>query len=254
MIKKIDISHITIDDLDIIHDNIEVITLAKVGTTNFSSSLQRVYTNGLEHVHTHGLNILEHILNNNKKNLIISGIRNPLDRNMSYFFETFYMQSCEPILKYNNAYNSIQNTFVCNKHEIIDIKTNELIEIFKNKDYIFHNHFTLWLEQFFSLTNIQTIEFDKEKGLQLYKLDDDNYILFYVLEKYKDNIDILEKFLKLSLYDKKNQIEDKYISNKYKEFKENIKLDYNYKESLLNTSAMKYFYSDEFIQKFHSLY
>lgn len=189
MVESLDISKITIDDLDITCDDIEVITVAKVakvGTTIFSSSLLKG--------HIHGINSLEYILEQNKKKLIISGIRNPIARNMSYLFETNGMENSEPILKNsNNTYERI-NTFVCNNDEITNIDTNDLIELFKNKDYIYHNHFTIWFEQFMEITKINEIPFDKEKGLQLYKLNDDIYILFYVLEKYNDNKDLLEKF------------------------------------------------------------
>jgi len=246
MVESLDISKITIDDLDITYDDIEVITVAKVGTTIFSSSLLKY--------HTYAMNILEHILEQNKKKLIISGIRNPITRNISYFFETYGMENSEPILKNsNNTYEKI-NTFICNNDEINNIDTNDLIEMFKNKDYIYHNHFTLWFEQFMEMTKINHIPFDKEKGLQLYKLNDDTYILFYVLEKYNDNKDILEKFFKLPLSNERNATSNKCIANKYKDFKEKIKFDNNYKDSLLNTSVMKYFYSDEFIKNFDSLY
>lgn len=59
MVESLDISKITIDDLDITCDDIEVITVAKVGTTIFSSYLLKG--------HTHAINTLEHILEQNKK-------------------------------------------------------------------------------------------------------------------------------------------------------------------------------------------
>jgi len=244
---KLDISKITIDDLDITHNDIEVITLAKVGTTIFSSSLKKG--------HTHGLNVLQYLLDKNDKKLIISGIRNPLDRNISFFFESFDKDESEPIIfNIDNENEYIQNTFLCYKNEIDSIEINDLIDVFKNKDYVYHNHFTIWLQQFFEMTKINSIPFDKEKGIQLYKADNDTYYLFYVLEKYRDNKETLEKFLKISLYDEQNVTNNKDIAKKYKDFKANIILDYSYKDSLLNTSVIKYFYSDDLIQKFYSLY
>jgi hypothetical protein len=247
MVKKIDISNITIDDLYISQDDIHVITVAKVGTCNFSHALEKK-------CHTHAIAYLEEFLIEDKKKLIISGIRNPLDRNISYLFATFGMQSSEPILKYKGNFQEIQNTFVCNDDEINDIEINNLIEIFKNKDYFYHNHFTVWFEEFFKTTKINTINFDKEKGLQLYELDNNTYILFYVLEKFTDNKNIFEKFLKISMCDSTNQTILKNVSNKYKVFKEKITFDASYKESLLNTSVMKYFYSEEFLNNFNSKY
>lgn len=252
MVEKIDITKININDLEVDYKNIHVITSAKVGTTIFSNSLLIT--------HTHGINMLEYYLGKNNKKLIISGIRNPLDRNISYFFETFYYKNCEPILKFYDNQNKIEyyskiiNTFTCTKDEINNIEINNLINLFKNKDYIYHNHFTMWYEQFFDMTKINTIDFDKEKGVQLYKINNDTYILFYLLEKYNDNKNDLEKFLNISLHNEKNLTSDKDVSKKYKEFKENIKLDNNYKDLLLNTNVMKYFYEDKYIEKFNLLY
>ena len=247
MVEKLDFTKININDLGIDYKNINVITPAKVGTTIFSSSLG-IY-------HTHGINMLEYYLNKNNKNLIISGIRNPLDRNISYFFETYHYKDCEPILKFpdDNNYNKI-NTFTCTKEEINNIEINDLINLFKNKDYIYHNHFTMWYEQFFNITKINTIDFDKEKGVQLYKINDDTYVLFFLLEKHINNKKDLEKFLNLELRDSHNLTSNKDISILYKKFKEIIKLDSNYKELLLNTDVMKYFYEDEYIKKFNLLY
>jgi hypothetical protein len=248
MAEKIDFTKININDLGINHKNIHIITAAKVGTAIFSAALYAVRNEIV--THSHQINVLENFLNINNKKLIISGIRNPLDRNISYFFETFYMNDAEPILKFSdNEYKRI-NTFTCTKDEINNIEVNDLINLFKNKDYIYHNHFTIWYEQFFNITKINSIEFNKEKGVQLYKVKNDTYILFYLLDKYNDNKNDLENFLNMRLYDNRNLTSDKDVSNKYKEFKKNIKLDNNYKDMLLNTSVMKYFYTDEIIEKF----
>ena len=242
---KLDIETITIDDLQITPDNIDTLTVAKVGTSNFSCSLNRE--------HYHGLNNLLYILNKSNPSLIISGIRNPLDRNISFLFDTYYMIDCEPRIKSNN-FENIQNTFICKQEELQNIETTDLIEIFKKKDDNYHYHFNTWFEEFFDITKINTISFDKEKGIQLYKINDNQYILFYVLEKYTKNIPLLEKFLKIHVKNYENPTINKLTSEKYKDFKNKIQLDNAYKNKLLNTKIMQYFYSNEDIIKIYNMY
>ena len=47
---------------------------------------------------------------------------------------------------------------------------------------------------------------------------------------------------------------DKLTSEKYKDFKNKIKLDNEYKNKLLNTKIMQYFYSNEDIINFYNMY
>jgi hypothetical protein len=244
MTEKINIEEITIDNLGITPENIHIITVAKVGTTNFSSTFLKS--------HTHGLNVLEDkIFNDKNKKLIISGIRNPIDRNISYFFETYCMKDCEPLLKINN-YTPIQNTYVCDYDDIGQIDIFELIHAFKIKQY--HNSFTQWFDEFFELTQINNIPFDKENGLQLYKIDEQNYILFYILEKLDSNINTINNFLNININNNYNSTLSKPVKDIYNKFKKNIILEKAYLDQLLNTEVIKYFYTDEEIKKMYNKY
>lgn len=67
-------------------DNINVIRVAKVGSSNFLHSLKHKYKKNL--THTHSLKYLKDILCKENQ-FIIVGIRNPIDRNLSYLFQTY---------------------------------------------------------------------------------------------------------------------------------------------------------------------
>lgn len=64
---------------------IEVITVAKVGSSDFLHSCKKIYPT----IHKHSLLRLKRVLKNKKDTLIIVGIRNPIDRNLSYFFQSY---------------------------------------------------------------------------------------------------------------------------------------------------------------------
>ena len=85
-------------------------------------------------------------------------------------------------------------------------------------------------------------------------INDNQYILFYVLEKYTKNIPLLEKFLKIHVKNYENPTINKLTSEKYKDFKNKIQLDNAYKNKLLNTKIMQYFYSNEDIIKIYNMY
>ena len=72
----------------ITYETVIVNTVAKVGSSNFLSCN---YSQSAKiHVHHgHSLLTLQNTLNNKSNCLIIVGIRNPIDRNLSYLFQTY---------------------------------------------------------------------------------------------------------------------------------------------------------------------
>ena len=245
MIEKIDIKNTDITKLDINKSNIEIITVAKVGTAFFSSIFKKT--------HHHDIDRIDNLVNNNTyTKLIISGIRNPIDRNISYFFETSNMNIAPPKLKINN-YKYISDTFVCNNDDLNNMDTDVLINIFFQKKY--HNTFNIWFEEFFDITKIDSIDFDIEQGIQLYKINEHTYILFYVLEKLDLNINIIKKFLNYQdIYNNYNNTKNKKIADRYIDFKKKINIKDEYKQNLLNTDIMKKFYSEKDINGFYNKY
>jgi len=109
---------------------IEIITVAKVGSTSLKNSLEKKF----KVFHRHSTEHLAQVLNDSNV-FIICGIRNPLDRNISYFFQTYHQN-------FNNDVNVVviiirekMDLFVRRKKLKIWIK-EKLIKIFFQKNII----------------------------------------------------------------------------------------------------------------------
>lgn len=85
-------------------NEVHVVTVAKVGSANFLHVCKEKYKT----YHTHSLLHLKNILKNKKNILIIVGIRNPVDRNLSYLFQTFR----------NNFYNTVCTKKITTKEKM----------------------------------------------------------------------------------------------------------------------------------------
>ena len=221
---------------------INVITVAKIGSTMFNTILY-------DH-HYHSLNVLIYIIENKTNNLIISGIRNPIDRNISYFFETYNLSFIDIRMKCND-YKGEYHTGIDNI-SIIDKDTDQLIDLFYKQNY--HTTFNNWFNEYFDILNfdINSNSFDKEKGWGIFKVKNNNYILLYTLEKINN---LENELLKLDIKLKSENVADnKIYSKKYKEFKQKIKISDKYKKDLLNTDIMRFFYSDDDIKNMYKKY
>ena len=168
MAEAVDITNKTLADFGV--EDIEVITVAKVGTKVFAQG-------GLNNKEFyHSTVVLHNFLKNRKNTIIISGMRNPLDRNISYMFESYYKPVGDVVFRDGTR---VIDTFICNLGELVPIDTYKLIEIYKNKTY--HDGFNRWFYELFEITGVNKVPFNKELGVQLYKMpENNNYILFYV--------------------------------------------------------------------------
>jgi len=136
----------------------EIITVAKVGSASFKKSLEQLGPCP----HSHNLLRLKNILKEGNRT-IISGIRNPIDRNLSYFFQTYGDNFFNSLKTQKNGYKG-ENCFV--KELVNETRPEEFIrQFFLQKNlYVFND----WFEEFLAMTEISS--FDKESGLQLYEL------------------------------------------------------------------------------------
>lgn len=239
---------------------IEVITVAKTGSSNFLASCILKYPTN----HTHSLLHLKNVINNYRDTLIIVGIRNPIDRNLSYLFQTFNNNFYNSVktkvnnykgelcyikelnLKKINSVNSINN------YDYNNIDVDKLIELYFNMNY--HNTFNEWFYEFFELTKINNKKFNREKGLDFFKLNNNNTIMLYTLEKLNDNQNEICKILNIeSLIHSNNSNERDYIDI-YNKTKMKIEYTKEYLDNLLNTDIMNFFYTKEDIEKMYSKY
>lgn len=224
---------------------VDIITVSKVASASFAYSMARTRINGgplYKVYHSHSLEDLRDILNNQSDRLIISGIRNPLDRNISYFFQGFHDNFYNTVKMASNNYQGE----LCYIEGIENKTAEEMIDIFFDQKW--HYTFNDWFEEFMELTGIT--EFDKDKGYQMYELKNGNKLLFYTFEKLDENSDELSKLLKIKNIPNTNIR----INNTYKEFKQLIKFPDEYKEKLLMEPHMHIFYTNEQLDKFWQSY
>ncbi len=230
--------------MDIKFNNLRIVTVAKVGSTDFTLSCKNKYKT----THRHSLLYLREILEKEKDTLIIVGIRNPIDRNLSAFFQHFRDRRNNDLqTKKNNYKGEYGFTPISLKTD-----TKTIIEWYFKKDI--HNTFNDWFEEFFEITNIYDKGFNKDKGLDFYEQPNNNTIMIYTIEKLDSNNAEICKILDIPKlgYTNKGELRD------YKDIYINVKKEITYKkeylDKLLDTNIMKFFYNQSDIDEMYSKY
>ena len=233
--------------------SVEIITLPKTGSSSCMGSLKKIYNVN----HCHSLKHLKDILQNSKNTLIISGVRNPIEMIISLFFYGYdkpYLRDQSSIrMKINDYkgqklyYDTTQSLII---HNSLDKLANQFFSRVETNGECNLNLFNDWIKEYLEITNIK--EFDKKKGYQLYKLNNNNYIFLYRFENIISS-DIFIDFFKIPFSHEKNIKDINYIK-KITEFKNYIKFDKNDMNSFFNTDYVKFFYSDKEIEIFCKKY
>ena len=234
----------------ITYETVIVNTVAKVGTASF---LKCKYSQSKSIHHSHSLLELQNTLNNKSNCLIIVGIRNPIDRNLSYLFQTYTD-------KYFNDVRTKKNNYkgeICYIPEVYDktlkrYATHEvIIDLYFKQKY--HNTFNEWFQEFLDITKITN--FDKDKGVEFYKFPNNNTIMIYTIEKLTGNDEYIKKQLGIvSDIENKNNSDYRSYSIIYKQVKQKIVYKKEYLDNLLNTDIMRLFYNENDINFFYSKY
>jgi hypothetical protein len=229
-------------DLNI--DRIRIITVGKVASSAFKHSLYETYKIS----HGHSLLQLKDVVCEESNTLIITGIRNPMHRNISYFFQTYSDEKKTGVLCEGNKYKG-DKCYVMKKEQILDTTTDEIIRLFFKQTW--HHIFDSWFEEFFRITQINSVAFPKELGYLLYPMDNNNWVLFYTFEKFSENTTFFESFFDIPKLKHTNNADDRIYKDKYKSVKEEIVFPKSYKQKLLDTRAIKHFYSLDDIKQFY---
>jgi len=232
---------------NILFNKVSIITVAKVGSANFLSCN---YAQTKNVRHGHSLLELKRVLNNESDCMIIVGIRNPIDRNLYYLFQTCW--------KFNDHFNDVKtkkNNYLgeyCYIPEITEESSAEdIINLYFKQKY--HNTFNEWFEEFLEITNIT--KFDKDKGVDFYNFRNNNTIMIYTMEKLSENNDyIVEKLGIIDNFKNINDSKDRLYKTVYKEVKQKIVYNKEYLNNLLNTKIMKIFYNESVINNFFKKY
>ncbi|MFT6947649.1 MAG: hypothetical protein ACJARP_002076 [Vicingaceae bacterium] len=239
-----------------------VYTMAKVGSLSIYSSIKK--QTSIPCFHLHSLN-LEEIKNSNQicfnsgmypdsRNLapfvvtqiiapkkackIISLFRDPVERNISAFFDAFELYVGVAIDKYTGS-------------------IDELIACYRKK--LPHNYSILWFEKQFKrdlAINVFDFDFNKEAGFQLYKKD--NYEILIINSRVDDALkrDLIAEFISEKSFVLNNvNVTSKSNGNElYQRFKNAIRFNQSELDAMLNAPYSQHFFTKKEIEDCYQLW
>lgn len=169
----------------------------------------------------------------NRPIYLISLVRDPIERNMSAFF-----QNKEHLTK-NHSYTN----------------TKELIELF----YELYEHDTplTWFDKEFKKTmgvDIYDFSFNKEEKYGVFNTNNCNVLLLRVDIDDSAKAKIIQQFLAMDSMEIKNKNIGslKGYNSEYKEFTKNINLSESYVDKMLSSKFTKHFYTEEEIESMYN--
>ena len=239
-------------------NKVKIITVAKVGSANFLNCKysQLIYNKRNKDIfHRHSLLTLKNTLEKERNCLIIVGIRNPIDRNLSYLFQTATNNFANDVKMKKNNYKG-QLAFIpgiLNKKLNSYNTSNKIIDLYFKNGYDYHNTFNDWFKEFLDITKIN--HFDRNKGIDFYKFSNNNTIMFYALEKLDKNYKYIKR--QLGILSNIKNINDSNVRSYakiYNEVKQKIVYKKEYLDNLLDTNIMHLFYNKNDIKSFYSKY
>lgn len=229
------------------YTSVEIITPAKVASASFLESFKPHYTTK----HGHSLLRLKQLLNTNSNLLFITGIREPISRNMSYFFQTYRDDFFNDVKTSKNGYKGEY----CYMPEAINCRTTEeMIDMFFSRRYKYT--FNEWWNEFFDITGISSRQFNKTTGLSIFDIKNNNTLLLYTLESLNNNKSEICSMFDIPTFIDSNSSRNRDYKTMYNNVRRDIKYPKDYIDTLLSTDTMKYFYTDNFIghlyRKYHA--
>ncbi len=230
-----------------------VFTMAKVGSLSVYQSLKKQTRFAVFHIH--GLDEIEErknrdlckvngeypgsrtpvflinreIVNREKPYKVISLFRNPIERNLSAFFEAFQIHMGVPAHSYRGSLEEIETVFHSNLN---------------------HNYCKGWFEnQFINGTGIDVYKtpFDTQKGHCFIRGDNKEVLLLRSNLDDKLKEELVSDFCKLESFIIKNVniTSAKKEAGLYADFKKHIKFSKEYLESQLETRYVNHFFTEE---------
>lgn len=187
--------------------------------------------------------IILYLLKMNSNVKIISLVREPISRNISFYFQEFQIPLMD-IAKSTN--HTVSKNF--NIDKLID-------DFYLNFN---HQHGIKWFDNEFKKSfgvDVFNHEFNSKKGYSIINQNDLD-IMIIKLEKIKDLKEQIKKFVGLKKFKliKENLASKKWYSEVYKEFKSKIEINEEYIDLLYNSRYMKHFYTKKEIKDFKDDY
>lgn len=139
--------------------------------------------------------------------------------------------------------------------DIIEKKVDVIIDAYFN-DFKYHFTFNDFFEEFFEITKVNLTSFNKEKGLDFYRMPSNNHLMMiYTLEQFQVNSEEVCRALGMSkMTHFSNDGNEKFYAEQYKKVKETICYKKSYLDALLDTYIMRFFYTKEQVDSFYKLY
>jgi hypothetical protein len=169
------------------------------------------------------------ILMNKRPYKIITLVRNPIDRNLSAFFEAFEYYMGIPAEKYQGSVAELELKF----HQFLP-----------------HNYATDWFQDYFyqqTGVNIYDFEYDKRQKYQFISTQNIEILVMDVALDDTTKEKLVADFThrQLVIIDRKNVRESTAAAGLYKEFKSGIRFSKNYLSGLLETQYFNHFFDED---------
>ena len=112
----------------------------------------------------------------------MSELENPIDRNLSYLFQSYNDQFYNDVKTKKNNYKG-ENCYIAKMANNRFPPSEKIIDLYFEQKY--HNTFNEWFEEFLDITKIN--KFNKDKGIDFYNFSNNNTIMIYTIEKLSEN-------------------------------------------------------------------
>lgn len=184
-------------------------------------------------------------IKHNKKIKIITGVRDPIARNISWFFQII---DCGVIFPSNFFRKFKQGS----------ITMEDVIQKFWEQDFLYckqFDWFELELKPVFNI-DIGSIEFPKEKGYTIVDFPDQNIeLLVFKLEKLDSCVhEAMQTFLGIENFNNKKYARTELLEPHeyaiYDNLRKNLKFSNEYLDQIYDQALVRHFYTDEEINAF----
>ncbi len=218
-----------------------VYQMGKVGSISIKNSLTKFYPGKVIHGHRYFINhpdwrtrrLYNWVLKNNELK-IISPIRNPIDRNISFFFQNLKNYTGLSNIESNFSISELREIFLTrfdhaspNKFYEIDMKTNFSINVY---DIVFPDY-----------------------GYKTYRKNNISLLVIKSELPNKIKCNVIKQFVGVSHFDLKHEniSQTKFYGVSYEKFKQELKIPGELLNQICHSKYFTHFYNQDSIEQIH---
>ena len=232
------------------HDfDVFVCTPGHCGTTFIETTLNK---NNIKTYGTHLLIDLLYTLEKSNKT-IITILREPIGRNLSKFYtEIKYGQKTGEKEAFHH--HRLYNYYGPPENEVLQLNKQQINELY-NFQY-FHCFTLTWMRNFLKIVDIDKNKINKEKGMTVFKLKNNNKLIILTCNKLSQNKkDILRELNINNDNNNNNKVKESNKNSRlWKKISNNLVYSKNFIDKNLNNDIMNMFYTKEEINNFYKKY